>query len=118
MFRYYQAGVANTLFGFGLYSAFVWFGLDIYLAQILSHLAGMAFNYLTYSRYAFAGQRVSKINFIASYAINYFVSLVVLAGFDQVTDNPYVAGLLTIVVVSITNYFVLKRFVFKLPEAT
>src|SRR5687767_4682945 len=96
LFRYYQAGVINSLFGYGAYALFVWLGLDMYVAQILAHTLGTAFNYLTYTRYTFAGQRGSVLRFLASYVGHYLLSLATLAGFAQVTNSPYLAGLLSI----------------------
>jgi putative flippase GtrA len=116
LFRYYQAGLVNTLFGYGAYVLFVWLGLDMYVAQIVAHVLGTAFNYLTYSRYAFAGRRGSVLRFVASYVGSYLLSLATLAGFAQVTSSPYLAGLLSVVLVSFINFFVLKRLVFR-PEA-
>lgn len=110
--RYYQAGVINTLFGYGVFSLLVLIGLNLFLAQAISHVAGVIFNHFTYSRYAFTGHRVSKRNFVFSYILNYLFSLACLGAVSQVIPSPYVAGLITIAVVSIGNYFVLKLFVF------
>lgn len=112
LLRYYQAGVVNTLFGYGLYSLLVLVGLNLFIAQSISHVAGVTFNHFTYSRYAFAGQRGSTRNFVVSYLLNYCCSLACLAAVSQVTPSPYLAGLITVIIVSIGNYFVLKFFVF------
>ena len=37
LWRYYQAGIVNTAFGYGLYAAFVAAGLNMYVAQIVAH---------------------------------------------------------------------------------
>jgi putative flippase GtrA len=111
--RYYQAGVVNTAFGFGLFALLIWAGLNLYLAQVVSYVLGTIFNYLTYSRYAFAGHGAAKGRFIISYALNYVLSLAVLWGFDRFVTSPYLAGFLTTVFVSMLNYFVLKKFVFR-----
>lgn len=112
LWRYYQAGIVNMLFGFGLYALFVRLGLNIYAAQICSHILGVIFNYFTYSRYAFAGDEGSKTRFALSYVGNYVLGLAVLAGVAQFVGSPYLAGFLSTVIVSVVNYFVLKRFVF------
>lgn len=117
LFKYYQAGIVNTAFGYGLFALFVWLGLNIFVAQIVSHVMGMTFNYFTYSRYAFSGHKASRVNFIVSYGLNYLVNLAVLWGFDQFIDSPYLAGALTVLIASVINYFVLKRFVFTAQEA-
>jgi len=112
LWRYYQAGVVNTLFGYGLFVVFVRLGLNIYLAQIVSHVIGVAFNYFTYSRYAFVDHQASKRRFVASYVGNYFLGLAALAVAARVVASPYLAGFISTVFVSLVNYFVLKRLVF------
>ena len=112
LWRYYQAGIVNTAFGYGLYALFVAFGLNMYLAQIIAHLLGMTFNYFTYSRYAFHDSDVSKIRFIISYGVNYLIGLPALYTASLAIDSPYLAGLVAVGFTSIVNYFVLKKLVF------
>jgi putative flippase GtrA len=117
LFRYYQAGIVNTVFGFGAFSALVWMGLGIFVAQIVAHVMGVAFNYVTYSRYAFAGHQASTWRFVISYAANYLLSLAALWLFSRVVASPYFAGGLTVGTVSIINFFILKRLVFAPPKS-
>jgi putative flippase GtrA len=117
LWRYYQAGLVNTLFGYGLYALFVWAGVNMYVAQITAHVLGMTFNYFTYSRFAFAGHDGSKGRFIASYILNYVLGLIALAAAAQAIRSPYLAGLVSVVFVSIVNYFILKRLVFRVRSA-
>lgn len=105
--------MVNTLFGYGLFALFVRFGLNIYVAQIVSHVLGVAFNYVTYSRYAFAAHEASKMRFVLSYAGNYLLGLAALAAIRQIVASPYLAGFLATLFVSVVNYFVLKRLVFR-----
>lgn len=118
LFRYYQTGIVNAAFGFGLYSLLVWVGMDMYLAQLVAHVVGVAFNFLTYSRYAFADMVGSKLRFVLSYGVNYLLSVATLWAFSQITASPYLAGFLSIFVVSLINFFILKRMVFSSAEAT
>lgn len=117
LFRYYQAGVINMAFGYGLFALFVWAGMDMYVAQIVSHVLGVAFNYFTYSRYTFAGQPGSRMRFILSYVGNYVLNLATLALVATVVESPYVAGLIATIFVSVVNFFVLKRLVFSEKSA-
>ena len=112
LWRYYQAGIINTAFGYGLFALFVWLGLNMYAAQIVSHLLGMAFNYFTYSRHAFHDSDVSKSRFIASYAINYLLGLGALWAISQFVPSPYLAGFIAVGIVSLINYFILRHWVF------
>lgn len=113
LLRYYQAGIVNTLFGYGAFAALVWLGMEMFLAQLVSHVAGTLFNYVVYSRYTFSKEQGSLLRFIASYAVNYGLSVGSLWALSRVIASPYVAGLLTIVVVSVINFVILKRFVFR-----
>lgn len=112
LWRYYQAGIVNTAFGYGLFALFVALGLNMYVAQIASHLLGMAFNYFTYSRHAFHDSDVSKSRFIASYAVNYLLGLGALWAVSQAVASPYLAGFIAVGIVSLINYFILKHWVF------
>jgi putative flippase GtrA len=113
LWRYYQAGIVNTLFGYGTYAVLVSVDLSMYVAQIAAHALGATFNYFTYSRYAFAGHEASKARFILSYAVNYFFSLACLAALALVILSPYLAGLGATLIASLVNYIVLKRLVFR-----
>jgi putative flippase GtrA len=112
LFRYYQAGMVNTAFGYGLYALFVALGLNMYVAQIIAHVLGVTFNYFTYSRHVFHDASGSKLRFLVSYALNYLAGLAALAAASRVIGSPYAAGLVAVLVVSIANYFVLKHAVF------
>ena len=112
LWRYYQVGIVNTAFGYGMYALFVAAGLNMYVAQILAHLLGVAFNYISYSRHVFRDASASKPRFIASYALNYLLGLAALAAVSRVVASPYLAGFLAVLFVSVVNYFVLRHAVF------
>jgi putative flippase GtrA len=115
--RYYQAGLVNLGFGYGLYAGLIALGLSAYPAQALSHVLGMAFNYVTYSRHVFRDAGPAKLRFVASYGVNYLLSVATLAGLKQVMANDYIAGLLAAVIVSVINFVALKYLVFRKEPA-
>lgn len=110
--RYYQAGIINLAFGYGLFAGLVAIGMAAYPAQALSHVLGMGFNYFTYSRHVFREAGPARLRFVASYGVNYLLSVASLAALKLVIDNDYVAGFLAAVLVSIINYVALKYLVF------
>lgn len=112
LWRYYQAGLVNTAFGLGAYWLLVWLGLNMFVAQLISHTMGVAFNYLTYSRHVFRDAEPAKLRFVLSYAGNYLAGLATLWAVSQFVANPYLAGLVAAVIVSVVNYFALKHLVF------
>lgn len=117
LWRYYQMGVVNTAFGLGVYALLVWLGMNMFAAQLLSHLLGMGFNYLTYSRHVFRDAAPAKLRFILSYAVNYLLGLATLWLVSQVVASPYAAGFLAALIVSVVNYFALKFLVFRSKPA-
>ena len=112
LWRYYQAAILNTVFGYSLYALLVAVGLNMYAAQLVGHVLGVTFNYFTYSRHAFRGTEGSKLRFVMAYAGHYLVSLTMLAASARVVSSPYAAGLLALILASLLNYFVLKNLVF------
>jgi len=117
IFRYYQAGIANAAFGYCMFAALVAVGANMYLAQIIAHILGMMFNYITYTRYAFRGHIPSMPRYLGAYAAQYALSLAALAGCAAMGATPYVAGFGSLVIVSVLNYFVLKKFVYRVGKA-
>ena len=116
VWRYYKAGVINTLFGVGLYFALVYLGLNLYVAQIVSHVTGVIFNYYMFTRHVFRDHKPNKLSYIGSYGVNYLFGLGFLAFYHSFFPSPYLAGFLTVVTTSIINYFILKKFVFRRLE--
>ena len=113
VWRYYMVGAVNTLFGYGVYASLLLMGLQMYVAQVTAHVMGVIFNYFTYSRHVFQAAPASKLRFLLSYVLNYFVGLGSLALAATVIASPYLAGLLAMLVTSIINFLVLRRHVFR-----
>lgn len=113
VFRFYQAGLVNLGFGIACYMALVWLGVGKYPAQFVSHMAGTAFNYFTYSAYVFRDAGPAKLRFVASYIVAYLLGLGMLVLVSQVISNDYLAGLVAALLVSVVNYFGLRHLVFR-----
>lgn len=113
IWRYYGVGVVNTIFGYGLFSFLLFIELDVYLAQALSHVLGVAFNYALHSRYVFRVRNAPILLYVGSYAANYLASLAMLSGFLRFGVQPYLAGLSVIVLVSAANFVLLRTLVFR-----
>lgn len=116
--RYYMAGAVNAAFGYGLFAVLLWTGLGMYAAQAVAHVLGVTFNYFTYSRHVFRDAPSARLRFVASYGVNYVISLAFLAMVSLIVDNAYIAGFAAIVLTSVVNYFILKRMVFNKSEPT
>ena len=113
LWRYYQVGIINTLVGYGLFASFVGLGFNQYVAQIIGHLLGMTFNYVTYSRHVFSDSSPAKLRFVIVYGINYLLGLAMLALASFFVRSPYLAGVISIICVSLINFFLLRHLVFR-----
>jgi len=112
LFAFYRVAVINTAFGYSLYALLVYLKISPYLAQVLSHLAGMAFNFFMYSRHVFRGAEASVLRYVAAYGLNYGLSVGFLALFNQLFSSRYLNGFLAMLAASLVNFAVLKLAVF------
>ena len=112
LMKFYQAALVNTFFGYGLYSFLVFLDIDKYGSQIIAHIMGSIFNYVTYSRYAFLNYDHKKSHFFFGYVINYIVGFVFLFLCSIFINSPYIAGAASLFFTSLLNFAVLRGFVF------
>jgi putative flippase GtrA len=115
LIRYYGVAALNTAWGYGAYALLVALGLNLFLAQIVAQVLGVAFNYFSYSFGVFRRPPRSKIAYIMAYVANYLASVSFLALFHFLGLSPYLAGLCALVCASLLNLLVLSRFVFLPP---
>lgn len=113
MWRYYNVGLLNTAFGYGLYALLVFLGLNLFVAQIIGQICGATFNYFTYGRLVFRGVGSNLYSYVGAYGLNYLLALAFLTLAHRFIASPYLAGFVALVAVSVINYLVLKRFVFR-----
>lgn len=118
LWRYYQIGVINTIFGAALYVLFVYFGINLFLSQLLSHVFGVVFNYYMFKRHVFINVQPKIFSYIGSYVVNYSISVALLAGVHVFIKSPYAAGFLAMALASVFNYMILKTFVFRKASDT
>ena len=116
LWLFYKIGVINTVVGISLYSILIFVGINLYFAQIVSHIFGVIFNYFMFTRHVFTGVKPSILKYIASYIVAYFVGLAFLAFFHQFFSSPYVAGILAAFATSMISYIMLKFAVFRRRE--
>ena len=112
LWRFLKVGVLNTLFGYALYASLVAIGLQMFVAQIVGTVIAVAFNYFTYSQHVFHAAPTSRMRFVLSYALNYLVSLAMLAVAAMAFPSPYLAGFVATIATAAINFVVLRRFVF------
>jgi putative flippase GtrA len=113
LWRYYKIGIINTLFGLIIFNILLFLHVNLFVAQIVSHVIGVIFNYFSFTRHVFRDVKPNRIAFFGSYVFNYFIGLAFLAAYHKFIKSPYIAGFSTMFSTAIFNYFILKAFVFK-----
>jgi putative flippase GtrA len=107
----------NTAFGYSLYALLVFAGLNLFVAQILSHVTGATFNYFMFRRHVFKQASHPIGRYILAYSFNYLMGVTCLAIIHSFIASPYLAGFGSLVITAAVNYVVLKGFVFRSPKA-
>ena len=113
LIRFAGVGVLNAAFGFGLYALLVRLGVNVFAAQISSHLLGMAFNYVMFKRHVFRDANHALFRFCVAYAMNYGLSLALMAALRPFIASPYLLGLVTLSGVAVLNFLILRFAVFR-----
>ena len=114
----FVAGI-NTIFGLLLYYLVVFLLKNAYVSVVVSTIIAVLFNFKTYGALVFKSTDNSRIfKFIGVYAISMAIQMsllkiLALAGIP----NPYIAGAIILLPVSLLNFFLMRRFVFRAAAA-
>jgi putative flippase GtrA len=113
--RFGVAGVANTAFGFGVYSGLVLLGLPVSAALFVATVIGVFFNFVTFGAFAFRRLDARRLpRFLVAYGLIYVFNLALLEALRAATGlGPIAAQLACLVVVAPTAYLVMKARVFQ-----
>ncbi|WP_059119621.1 GtrA family protein [Vibrio sp. MEBiC08052] len=112
--KYLFIGLVNTIFGYSVYSIFIYIGLDYSIALMMATVIGVIFNYNTYRQILFnkKSKKTIFIKFLSSYIIVYFVNLILLDHLNLLF-NEYISQIICIPPVVIFNWVIFKYWVFK-----
>ncbi|HIE88243.1 MAG TPA: GtrA family protein [Gammaproteobacteria bacterium] len=113
--KFLVVGAVNTVFGYSCYAGLLFIGLHYSLAALFGTLLGIAFNYLSTSRYVFNARSASinrGIRFILVYCLHYFINILCLWLLEQRGFNPYLSGLILIIPMAIVSYLLLNHLVY------
>ena len=110
--RFFLAGILNTIFGWLIFSAFIFFDKPVSISLFFGMLFGILFNYITIGGYAF--RKFSKsifIKFLLANLIIYFINLQLL---EKIEDIFYChCPILLLPFMAISSFIIMKKFVFK-----
>lgn len=107
-------GVVNTVFGYGIFAALIFFGLNYVVAALLATCLGIIFNFYTIGGIVFKNKnRALIVRFAGIYGVQYLCNIALMKLFFLVGLNAYSAGAVTLIIIATTSYFLNKYLVFK-----
>lgn len=107
-------GMINTIFGYGLFSLFIYLGIRYQLAVLFSTILGILFNFKTTGRIVFKSHNNKLIfRFFAVYGILYLINLLLIKLIYLVYPDYYIAGAIAIVILPFLGFHLNKFLVFR-----
>ncbi|MBT3778024.1 MAG: GtrA family protein [Pelagibacteraceae bacterium] len=106
-------GGINTLFGYGVYLFFLFFGLNFAIAALVSTILGIIFNFFTTGRFVFNSKNNSLFfRFILVYVLIYFFTVIGLSILYSNGISYEFGGAILILPNAFLSFFLNKKFVF------
>lgn len=115
-YRYVGVGALNTIFGYSVFSFFIFLNISYGFALFFGTILGVAFNYRTIGSFVFnhAETKNGIYRFIFCYLVTYIFNLYSLSLLiNYLKLNPYVSQLLCVLPTFIVNWFLFKFWVYK-----
>jgi len=110
-------GGLNTLFGYSIFSLFVYFGLHYTLAVLLATCFGTLFNFQTTGRLVFKNSDHRLLfRFLLVYVVQYFANISLIKMFLIIFTNVYISGAVATFICAVLSYLLMKNFVFMVRE--
>ena len=112
--RFFLAGILNTIFGWLIFSIFIFFNKPVSISLFFGMLFGILFNYITIGGYAF--RKFSKlifIKFLLANLIIYFINLQLLDKIEDIFSSIIIAQFFLLPFMAISSFIMMKKFVFK-----
>jgi putative flippase GtrA len=112
--KFLVVGGINTLFGYLIFSLFIYLGLYYPFAVFLTTCFGIFFNFKMLSRFVFDNSNTRLIpKFIGVYAIAYFLNISIIKISSYYTTNLYIGGCIATLITAFASYYLNKNFVFR-----
>jgi putative flippase GtrA len=113
IWRFLIAGIVNTLFGYLVFSLFIWTTQSAPLSVLMANLFGVTFNFFTYGKGVFGSYSWKRMpRFAAVYGINYWGNVAALAALRAHGVSFYIAQLAILPFSSVFLYCALRYLVF------
>ena len=106
-------GMLNTLFGYSVFAALVYAGVQRALALLLATCIGVVFNYFSTGRIVFGNRGAARLTrFVLCYAVVYLCNLGLMELGIALGANIYVAGAISTLLATVVAFVLNRQFVF------
>jgi putative flippase GtrA len=113
-FKFIISGSLNTCFGLLVFAALDITNLETWKLLLLSNLAGIIFNFISYGNIVFKDIAPRTfIKYLITYLIMYFIQLILIKLLEPYIHGRVIAMIVILIPMTIVNYYLLKKFVFK-----
>ena len=118
--RFLFVGGLNTMVGYGIYALLIYLGVNLYIANTISTIIGIFHSYLWNRYFTFKSKEKALaeiFKFISVYVVSYSLGMLTLFISSKVFNiDPYVAGLINLVITTLISWFGHKYFSFRKKE--
>jgi putative flippase GtrA len=115
--RFIVIGIINTIFGYSVFSVFIFLELHYSLASLLSTVAGIIFNFKSIGSYVFKNKNNSLfLKFVLVYVIVYLINLLLLKILSTLGLNYYLSGALVLLPLAIISFVLNKNIVYRVGK--
>ena len=112
--KFIIVGIINTIFGYAIYTFFIFLGFNYIWAIILATIAGVLFNFKTIGKFVFESSDNSLIiKFIGVYSLVLILNILLIKTFKSYGYNDYIAGLFAVIPSAALSFILNKFLVFK-----
>jgi putative flippase GtrA len=112
--NYILIGIINTIFGYGLYALFIYFGFSYFYAMLFATILGVLFNFKTIGKFVFKSNNNSLLlKFIVIYAAGFLINIYIVKTLKSFNYNDYISGAISIAIISVATFLLNKYYVFK-----
>lgn len=112
--KYLIYGIINTLFGFFIYSAFIYMNFSYQLSVLVALLFGVVFSYFTHSSYVFKQTgSVAFIKYLILGIFLYFINLFLISIFLDFGFDAYYSGAFSSLILVVLSFLFQSKWIFK-----
>lgn len=109
--RFLIVGILNTAFGYGVYTLFLFLGIQYQIASLAALICGILFSFNTQRKFVFTSTKKGLfIRFVLCWVCIYLLNIYLIGQCMAFGFDAYVSGAIAIIPITLSSY-ILQRFV-------